>query len=285
MRRVVLRVRDDAVEEVLDALLPRLPDGVHERAPDGGTVELVAHALTAPLPARDVLEVLAGEALVSLQETDVPDDWRERQRLDGSGGVAIGGRIWLRSPLDPAPAAGLLDIIVERGTAFGTGAHPTTRMCLALLSGVEPRGAFADLGCGAGALAITAARLGFDPVEAVDRDEPSVAAARSNARRNGVAVRARVLDLLAAPAAPARVVAANVPPAVHVAVAELLASETEIVIASGIRPEHADEVAALYARRGMRLRERREEGGWLALALAREPAAEPAPAGPGHDDA
>lgn len=269
MRRVVLRVREDAAEDVLDALLPRLTDGVHERPARAGAVELVAHALTGPLPPREELVALAGGALISLDQQDVPEDWRERRRLDGAGGVAIGGRVWLRSPLDPPPPAGLLDVVIERSSAFGTGAHPTTRMCLDLLADLEPRGAFADLGCGAGALAIAAALFGFEPVDAVDRDEPSVAAAAENARHNGVSVRTSVLDLLATPAPPARVVAANVPAAVHTGVAARLPETVEQLIASGIRPESREGVLALYAAPGLTLRDEREEGGWLALALER----------------
>jgi ribosomal protein L11 methyltransferase len=271
VRRVVLRVRADAVEDVLDGLLPRLPDGVHERAAAApGTVELVAHALTAPLPSREELTVLAGRGLISLQEGSAPEDWHERRRLEGLGGVAIGGRVWLRSPLDPPPADGLLDVVIERSVAFGTGAHPTTRMCLALLAEIEPLGAFADLGCGAGALAIAAALLGFGPVDAVDRDEASVVAARENARRNGAEVRAEVLDLMTKPSPPAGVVAANVPAAVHAAVAELLPESVAVLIVSGIRPESRDEVCAAYARQGLELHEQREESDWLALVLERD---------------
>ena len=270
MRRVVLRIREDAVEGALDALLPRLADGVHETPAGDGVVELVAHALTAALPSREELVALAGGGLISLHECAVPQDWHERRRLDGGGGVAIGGRIWLRSPLDPEPPVGLLDVVIERSVAFGTGAHPTTRMCLGLLAALEPRGAFADLGCGAGALAIAAARLGFAPVEAVDHDAASVAAARANAQRNGVAVDAHVADLLAVAPPPARVLAANVPPAVHAAIARRLTPAPDVIIASGIRPADAETVGAAYADAGLLLREQREEGGWLALVLGRE---------------
>jgi len=269
MRRVVLRVREDAAEDVLDALLAHLADGVHERPAPAGAVDLVAHALTGPLPPREELILMAGGALMSLDERDVPEDWRERRRLDRGGGVEIGGRVWLRSPLDPRGAHGLLDVVIERGSAFGTGAHPTTRMCLSLMLDIEPAGAFADLGCGAGALAIAAAMLGFEPVDAVDRDEPSVGAVDENARHNGVEVRAYALDLLAEPAPPARVVAANVPAAVHQGVAAQLAETVEHLIASGIRPESRAELLAYYAARGLALRDEREEGGWLALALER----------------
>jgi ribosomal protein L11 methyltransferase len=269
MRRVVLRVREEAVEDMLDELLPRLPDGVHEHFAADGSVELHAHALTAPLPSRRELERLAGVALIALDDGDVPGDWHERRRLEAGGGVAIAGRLWLRSPLDPPAKCGLLDLVIERSDAFGTGAHPTTRMCLDLLLGLERRGGFADLGCGAGALAIAAALLGFAPVYAVDHDESSVAAASENARLNAVDVETLVSDLLGEPAPGAPVVAANVPDHVHARVAELLPREAEVVIASGIRPAARADVCDLYARAGLGLSAGREEDGWVALRLER----------------
>ena len=92
-------------------------------------------------------------------------------------------------------------MIESAAGAFGTGAHPTTRMCLELLLDMEPGGPFADLGCGAGVLAIAAARLGWAPVIAVDHEPQSVDATRRNAERNGAAVDALELDLLAVAAA------------------------------------------------------------------------------------
>lgn len=269
MRRVVLRVDADAVEDALDTLLCALPDGVQERLGADGTVELVAHALTAPLPSHDHLRALAVPGLLSLDESTVPDDWRERRRLDADGGVAIDERIWLRCPLDPEARPGLLDVVIERSTAFGTGAHPTTRMCLSLLTGLTAGRAFADLGCGAGALAIAAAKLGFAPVHAVDHDEASVAAAQSNASLNGVTIDASACDLMSTPPPPARVVAANVPPAVHAALAGRLAPEVEVVFASGFRPGQGADVIACYAAQNLQVGERREEDDWVALSLRR----------------
>ena len=86
-------------------------------------------------------------------------------------------------------------MIESAAGAFGTGAHPTTRMCLELLLALEPGGPFADLGCGAGTLAIAAARLGWEPVLAVDHEPQSVAATQRNAARNGDRVEALELDL------------------------------------------------------------------------------------------
>src|SRR6185295_17444929 len=79
-----------------------------------------------------------------------------------------------------------LDVVIDPGQAFGTGAHHTTRLCLELLLELDPDGALADWGCGSGVLAIAAARLGWDPVLACDWEAASVEATRENAVVNGV---------------------------------------------------------------------------------------------------
>ena len=101
--------------------------------------------------------------------------------------------------------------MVDPGQAFGTGAHPTTRLSLELLLALEPRGSLADLGCGSGVLAIAAARLGFAPVTALDSEPAAVEATLENARANGVELDARRAPRPARGAAAARadVVAAN----------------------------------------------------------------------------
>ena len=269
MRRVVLRVREDAVEDVLDALLPLLADGVHERPAPAGAVELVAHALTGPLPPREELVAMIGDALISLDERDVPEDWRERRRLDGAGGFAIAGRIWLRSPLDPPPVPGLLDVVIERSAAFGTGAHPTTRMCLSLMTDIEPvrRVRRPRLRCrrarDRGRAARLRARRCRRPRRAQRGRRPRE---RAPQRRRGPRLRAR-------PAhrgrSPAHAVAANVPAAVHAGLATRLPETVEHLIVSGIRPPSRDEVLGYYAAAGLALHDEREEGGWIALALER----------------
>ena len=248
MRRVVLQVAD--VEAALDDLLPLLPDGVHERA---GNV-LVAHARTRDLPDLSPYGDI-------LDDLEVPDDWQQRRRLDGLGGVAVAGRFWLRSPLDPPAAPGLVDIVIDRSSAFGTGAHPTTRMCLELMAGLQSAGAFADLGCGAGALAIAAAKLGFAPVHAVDYDGTSVEAARANATANGVLIEAEVADLTAQAPPAARVIAANMPGHVHAALQ--VPPDAETILVSGIRAE--DDVT--YA--GWNRTSVLHAGGWVAMRLDR----------------
>lgn len=77
--------------------------------------------------------------------------------------------------------------MIDPGRAFGTGAHPTTRLALELLQDVEPA-SLVDVGCGSGVLSIAAARLGFAPVSALDLDETALEVTAANAAANGVEV-------------------------------------------------------------------------------------------------
>ena len=179
MLRTALIVPAAAVEDVMDALVPLLPRGVHERAAGDGTVELAFYEQPEALPSREQLEAAAGGHALRWEREEVPDDPLERRRRFGRS-WEIAGRLRVRSPDDPPGDGALPELVIESAAgAFGTGAHPTTRMCLELLLELEPGGPFADLGCGAGVLAIAAARLGWAPVLAVDHEPQSVAATRT----------------------------------------------------------------------------------------------------------
>jgi ribosomal protein L11 methyltransferase len=180
----------------------------------------------------------------------------------------VAGRFVIRSPSAPPSGPGLEDIVIDRGSAFGTGLHPTTRRCLELLLALEPRGSFADLGCGTGVLAIAAARLGWSPVTAVDYDESSVASAAANARANGVEVDARAVNLVADPAPAAETVVANVPPHVQAGVRANLVEAPRHLILSGITPAAAGPIVETYAELGLVERRRLVEADWAAVLLA-----------------
>jgi ribosomal protein L11 methyltransferase len=125
---------------------------------------------------------------------DVAADWRDRWKAFHQ--PAQIGPLWIGPPWADPPE-GVTPIVIEPGRAFGTGAHPTTRLCVELLLELE-RGSVVDVGCGSGVLSIAAAKLGFAPVLAVDDDEHAVEATRANARANGVEVETSVVDALAA---------------------------------------------------------------------------------------
>jgi ribosomal protein L11 methyltransferase len=122
--------------------------------------------------------------------SEVENGWEERWR-EFHHGVVV-GPLWVGPPWESVPP-GALAVLVEPGRAFGTGAHPTTRLCLDLLAGL-PRGSLLDVGCGSGVLAIAAAKLGFAPIFAVDHDPAAVEATRANADANGVEVEVRGAD-------------------------------------------------------------------------------------------
>jgi ribosomal protein L11 methyltransferase len=171
------------------------------------------------------------------------------------------------------PSGTALDVVIDPGQAFGTGAHATTRLCLELLlatadAGPE-RGAFVDVGCGSGVLAIVAALLGFEPVIALDIERQSVEATLSNAAANGVSVDARRFDLRSEAVPPAALAAANVlaPPLLHWASSVRGAWPTRLIL-SGILATEADRVAEAFAARGLTERERRMRDEWAALLLS-----------------
>jgi ribosomal protein L11 methyltransferase len=269
MRRIAMRVRTEALEDVMDEIVPLVPQGVHERELGDGASEVAFYGAAGTLPDRAALEGAVGAALLDWTEEEVPDDHAERRRLFGRT-WEIDGRLLIRGPDDPPGARGLPEIVIEPVSgAFGTGAHPTTRMCLQILLDMAPAGAFADLGCGAGVLGITAAALGFEPVIAVDYEPRSVAAAARNATRNGVRVQALELDLTRVAPPPAPTIAANVPLVIHEQIAAQLAPAVVHVIVSGIVQDQAVAARELYEAAGLRMVEHLGGAGWQALLMER----------------
>src|SRR4051812_30628438 len=267
MRRLSFRIPAEAKEEVLDRLLQLLPAGVREDEREGwGEVSSFAGAL----PPRAVLEGAAGRALEAWEEEDVPADWRERRARFGGGGVLVRDRVLLRSPWDPPAPDGVVDVVVERrGSAFGSGSHPTTQMCVALLLDLEPAGGAADLGCGVGTLAIAAAKLGWAPVVAVDRVPVAVEVARENVERNGVAVECAVADLAEAEIPLAALLLPPRPPPVHERVASALTREVRHIVVSGIVTSEAEAVVAGYRAAGYEPADGLgTEDEWIALRLS-----------------
>lgn len=140
-----------------------------------------------------------------MSAADVSDGWADAWRRFHRP-VQI-GPLWIGPPWE-VPSPGSLPVVIDPGGAFGTGAHATTRLCLELLLTIEPT-SLVDLGCGSGVLAISASKLGFAPVVAIDRDEAAVAATRANASANRVPIEARVGDVLSDEIPPASVGLAN----------------------------------------------------------------------------
>jgi ribosomal protein L11 methyltransferase len=273
--RLAVRVRREDAEIVLAELLSLAPSGVEEVDVGPEVVEYAVYGAPGELPALPDLRAVAGGALVEVVSTEVPDDWDRRWRSFHRPLVLGGGRLGVRPPWESPPAAVDIDLVIDPGQAFGTGAHATTRLCLELMLDLEAGGGFLDLGCGSGVLAIAAARLGWAPVAAVDFDPLAVAATTENAGINGVSLEVGRHDLRADPVRVAPCVAANLlRPLLLCWAARLAEFDGELpdrVIASGLLVGEADEIAAAFGAVGLREVDRRESGDWAALLLTGRP--------------
>ena len=268
MIRLAVRVRRERAELVLAELLELVPGGVEE-VPDGEVVEYGVYGAPGELPALPDLRAAAGEALVEVSSSEIADDWPQRWRAHHRP-VVVADQLTVRPPWE-APATTPLEVVIDPGQAFGTGAHPSTRLCLELMLELRAAGPFVDVGCGSGVLAITAARLGFAPVLALDNDRAAVDATRENAAANGVELEVRRFDLRADELRyPGTTVAANLLAPLLITWADRLAYAAELphrVIAGGLLAGEAEGVADALAASGLREARRREIGGWAALLL------------------
>jgi ribosomal protein L11 methyltransferase len=209
-------------------MLELFPEGFEEVLHDG-EVELVAY--TDPAGEERLWHAFGGA-----RGEDIAADWRDRWK-EFHRPVEV-GPLWIGPPWSEPPASALA-VVIEPARAFGTGAHPTTQLCVELLFELE-RGSVLDLGCGSGVLAIAAAKLGFAPVVAVDVDENAVAAARANAAANDASVEVLELDVMSGELPPADVTLANITRPVLEQLAPRLT--TPLLVASGYLPTDPTEL-------------------------------------------
>ena len=181
--------------------------------------------------------------------------------------IPVGDRLVITPSWHAPPGDGRLAIVLDPGLAFGTGSHPTTRLCLQWLErAMPPAATVIDYGCGSGILAIAAARLGASRVTGIDIDPQALLATRDNAARNRVDVDVRAgTDPRPAPA---RVVVANILSSPLKLLAPVLCDLLEpggALVLSGVLERQADEVAAAYADR-VPLAVAGRADGWACLA-------------------
>lgn len=266
MIRLAVRAPAEAAEQVLAALLELAPSGV-EQVDGDGFVEFAVYGTPGELPELDEGEADVGGIRVTVSGEQVPDDWEERWKRFHAP-ILVADRLYVRPPWERAPIRpGVIDLRIDPGRAFGTGAHATTRLCLELLAGLDAKGSFCDLGCGSGVLAIAAAKLGYGPIEAVDSDRLAVDATNLNARDNGVALDVVRRANLREEAPPhADTIAANLMRPLLLRVAELIDARPSTLILSGLLDHEADEVAAAFA--PLTERRRLSDRGWTALLLS-----------------
>ena len=188
--------------------------------------------------------------------------------------IHIGKNIWVVPSWHEAPDPDGLILELDPGLAFGTGSHPTTRLCMEWLEAhPAPARTVLDYGCGSGILAMVAKKLGADDVAGVDIDPQAIESARANAERNNCTIDFYVPDDLA--------VAPNQRHAkgqFDIVVANILSSPLKLMapmrsgrvapggslILSGVLARQAEEVAAAYAP-FIKLGVWAEQDGWVAL--------------------
>jgi len=280
--RLAVRCQPNLAERVLAELVQLAPGGVEEvgtvpaapgvgdeEAAGGDWVEYAIYGAAGELPALPDLEAIAGDGLVAVTSAEIPDDWADRWQ-DFHQALEVGGRLWVR-PSWAEARPGAIDIVVDPGQAFGTGAHPTTRMCLELLLELADaggaRGALADWGTGSGVLAIAAAKLGFAPVIACDHEPAALEAAGANARANGVELELRRANLRRELPPQAPTVVANLTAPILCEIARRLERAPEQLICSGLLAGEAEDARRAFARHGLTERLSRAEGDWMAISF------------------
>jgi ribosomal protein L11 methyltransferase len=270
--RLAVRCTPESADRVLAELLELVPNGVEEER-GADHVEFAIYGAPGELPELPELRAAAGPAVVEIDTTEVPDDWADRWR-DFHRPVLIGERLLVRPSWarGPRPSAAL-EVVVDPGQAFGTGAHATTRLCLELLLELadtgRASGPLVDWGVGSGVLAIAAARLGFRPVSGCDHAPAALEAAAANARANGIELELRRVNLREAAPPVAETATANLTGPLLREVAERMVDPPRRLICSGLLASEEGPVTGAFEARGLRPGERRVEGEWVALLLER----------------
>jgi ribosomal protein L11 methyltransferase len=210
----------------------------------------------------------------TVHEADWAEAWKAHFPV-----LRVGRRIVIKPTWrDHVPAPGDVVLDLDPGMAFGTGLHPTTRLCLAATEAVAERGLLdgtrvLDVGCGSGILAIAAAKLGAAGVLGVDTDPIAVEATIANAARNGLAGRIAARAGSLPTGSPSYdVVLANLIASVLIALAGPLRDELRpggVLVASGIFVDREADVRGAFDTVGLSVATRTAEGDWVALEATR----------------
>ncbi|MCB4359828.1 50S ribosomal protein L11 methyltransferase [Quatrionicoccus australiensis] len=237
------------------------PGWAHSRVVALLEADADAHALLAAAGAAIGLDEVPAFSIETVEE----QNWVQLTQSQFDP-IRVSERLWIVPSWHESPDPAAVNLILDPGMAFGTGSHPTTRLCLEWLERtVSADCTVLDYGCGSGILAIAAARLGAGRVAGVDIDLQAVEAAKANAERNGVTALfadsaqpvAGEYDLVVANilSNPLRVLAPAI--CAHVRSGGRLAL-------SGILREQAEEIIGIYAQwLPMQVADTRED--WVCL--------------------
>lgn len=205
----------------------------------------------------------AGCTLLGIEEV-AEQDW-VRLTQSQFAPVEITPEFWIVPSWHEPPAQATQVIRLDPGLAFGTGTHPTTRMCLRWVAQHPPRGQrVLDYGCGSGILAIGAAKYGAGEIDAVDIDEAAVRATLDNAAANGVSLNAGLPDRAQGRY---QTVLANILATPLKVLAPLLCGHVApggSLVLAGILERQADELKQAYAPHA-RLEVADAEEGWILM--------------------
>ena len=286
-RQLVFTTSADLAENLSDALmelgavsvdatdaLAGTPDeepqyGEPGMAPKAWTVSLIKALFPPEIRPLDALRDACAALNAALPEATVEpvpeQDWVRLTQSQFSP-IHVSPRLWIVPSWCEPPADGAEMLVLDPGLAFGTGSHPTTRLCLQWIDAhLRPGLRVLDYGCGSGILALAAYRFGAPEVVGIDIDEQAVASSRFNAENNRCAVRFELPD--ADPGGRFDVVVANILSNPLMLMAPMLSSRVaacgELVL-SGVLERQADEVVAAY-RPWIELAVWRSDEGWVCL--------------------
>lgn len=274
MIRLSVRCQAEQAEFVLAELSVLAPGGV-EQVDDGDSVEFAIYGAEGELPEVGELEATLGESRIALSSSRVDEGWETRWKefhrpvtVPSSSG---GSSIWIGPPWSETPEGKA--VAIDPGMAFGTGAHPTTRICLGFLLDLaergDARGSLADIGSGSGVLAIAAAKLGFNPVFALDSERAAIEATSANACLNDIESAISRFDLRSDPPPEAETFVANLTgPLLITLVGRLQDGNLPSRIAcSGFLAAERERVGDSFASLGFRPTATGESEGWSGLLL------------------
>jgi ribosomal protein L11 methyltransferase len=220
-------------------------------------------SLQAALSLAPGVETAARVRIAALAEQDWVRTWQA-----GLEPMRFGDDLWIVPSHLQAPDAGATVVRLDPGLAFGSGTHPSTRLCLEWIDGHDLKGrTVLDFGCGSGVLGIAAACKGAREVFCVDNDPQALVATRDNAGRNGVAERLRVMPPEALGPVRAEVVLANILSGTLIDLARELAGAVApmgTLVLAGILTGQAEAVAAAFSERFPGMRETRLDE-WASL--------------------
>lgn len=282
---ITILTHPEAVEGVADILLTLGAKGLAEERrplnvrliaylPSDDDLEAGVREVRARLTAleREGLRIGPGTVGVrTLEQKTWSEAWKDQfQILKVAPGLVI-----VPTWEEYEPAEGEFVVLLEPGAAFGTGGHATTRLCLrGLVQHMRPGDRLADVGCGSGILAITAAVLGAREVVAVENDRTALPVAQANARRNNVTsqITFREADLLSDTAGPFDLIVCNIVAEEVVRLSEsfpAMLTKGGRCIVSGFVTASIPRVEDALNRHGLRTVETPSEEGWAACVAVR----------------